>query len=340
MPTDDDNRKSSADLNAGNDANVGGDVVGRDKLEVSSYSLNLFNREERKGQESQELEELYKLIDSLSDDRANVPLANQVYSRLHDSCTYLDEENKGRLLRYLYNRRLIRKRGPVISVDGFDLSGAILTVADLRDANLSGVNLRDADLSDAVLSGANLSQAKLAGTVLTNAQLVGTDLSDADLTNTRFSLATQLDGAVLTIEIAGQVKAGIEDPASVEVRQPELIRFNEMKPLKGKLYQFEVIGDSMKDDGIPRGHYVVVVVNPDYSPSETDLVITHYRLSKETDNRVTLKFYRGQTQQGLHRLESRRKKIHAEEIGPVIGKVVAKYRPMRPQMKPRIIGTD
>ncbi len=67
-----------------------------------------------------------------------------------------------------------------------DLTGVIMSQANLNGANLSGTNLtlaifRDADLTRADLTKANLHQAALYGAKLINAKLVGANLSKAKL---------------------------------------------------------------------------------------------------------------------------------------------------------------
>ncbi len=63
-----------------------------------------------------------------------------------------------------------------------DLTGAVLTDADLTDADLTGAVLTDAVLTDADLTGAVLTDADLTGAVLTGAVLTGADLTRAVLT--------------------------------------------------------------------------------------------------------------------------------------------------------------
>lgn len=63
-----------------------------------------------------------------------------------------------------------------------NLSGAVLTNANLTGAYLNGADLADANLSGANLTGANLSGADLTDANLSGANLTGANLSGADLT--------------------------------------------------------------------------------------------------------------------------------------------------------------
>ena len=60
-----------------------------------------------------------------------------------------------------------------------DLSGAILTKANLKGANLIGADLSGADLSKAMLEEANLTGANLIGANLIGAKLGGAELTGA-----------------------------------------------------------------------------------------------------------------------------------------------------------------
>src|SRR5215471_16815024 len=93
----------------------------------------------------------------------------------------------------------------VITLDGANLNGMILTGIDfshasLRGASLHATNLMNADLRHADLTAANLSEAdligaRLEGAILTGANLHEADLRGADLTNARYS-ADDLKGAL------------------------------------------------------------------------------------------------------------------------------------------------
>lgn len=94
----------------------------------------------------------------------------------------LGEENKGTLLRFLSEAKLIHKDNPIISISGIDLSGASLRGADLSHADLRHVNLREANLMDAVLHNADLHRASLYEAYLPDADLRGANLSDTIMT--------------------------------------------------------------------------------------------------------------------------------------------------------------
>ena len=73
-------------------------------------------------------------------------------------------------------------------IDGVDLSnkdltGTILTYAELRGANLTGVDLSNMDLTGANLTAVDLSNKDLTGTILTYANLTGANLTGVDLSN-------------------------------------------------------------------------------------------------------------------------------------------------------------
>jgi uncharacterized protein YjbI with pentapeptide repeats len=77
-----------------------------------------------------------------------------------------------------------------------DLSGAILSKADLRRADLSGAILIETDLSKADLSGAFLSKANLSGADLSGADLSEADLSEADLSEADLSKANLIEANI------------------------------------------------------------------------------------------------------------------------------------------------
>jgi uncharacterized protein YjbI with pentapeptide repeats len=125
----------------------------------------------------------------------------------------LNGEQKGLLVRFLYQSKLIQKGKQSIDLSGADLSQADLSGSELegnRDrtftgyltlsgAQLFGVNLTDADLSEAKLSEANLVMADLTRANLTDAQLMFADLRSAILTGADLSganlLGANLSGA-------------------------------------------------------------------------------------------------------------------------------------------------
>jgi len=72
----------------------------------------------------------------------------------------------------------------ILSLDGnllFEVDGANLHGADLREAYLGGANLREANLTGAYLTRAYLRGANLRGANLTEADLTGAYLYEADL---------------------------------------------------------------------------------------------------------------------------------------------------------------
>ncbi|MEL7006279.1 MAG: pentapeptide repeat-containing protein, partial [Bacteroidota bacterium] len=82
-------------------------------------------------------------------------------------------------------------------LSGADLTGAHLIGADLRDANLTGTvlthaNLEGADLTGAKLINTDLSNAYLTNAVLDNAVVTNVDLSDSTLIYTSME-NTQVD---------------------------------------------------------------------------------------------------------------------------------------------------
>jgi len=88
----------------------------------------------------------------------------------------LHDRRKGRVLRFLYEAGLIKRKNPVVHLQGADLNWADLNWAELAGANLGGVDLRGAGLVGADLPGANL-----IGADLTGANLAAADLGWADL---------------------------------------------------------------------------------------------------------------------------------------------------------------
>jgi uncharacterized protein YjbI with pentapeptide repeats len=83
-----------------------------------------------------------------------------------------------------------------------DLSGALLTGANLTGADLSGANLAGADLRDATLTGANFLVADLH-----NANLTGTNLPGA-----RNLTAQQIKGAIVNGTTPLETEAVITQP--------------------------------------------------------------------------------------------------------------------------------
>ncbi len=103
----------------------------------------------------------------------------------------LESSQKNKLFLNLTNATLIET-----NFEDLDISGSILTKANLASANLRNVSLiacfldlailREANLSNADLRGANLRGADLSGANLTGANLRGANLAEADLTEAHF----------------------------------------------------------------------------------------------------------------------------------------------------------
>jgi len=95
-----------------------------------------------------------------------------------------------------------------VNLTGAILSGANLSDSDLRYVNLTGANLTGADLSGANLRKANLRKANLRNANLTRAMLNKADLSGADLSGANLSGAilerTNLTGA----DLSGAILSG------------------------------------------------------------------------------------------------------------------------------------
>lgn len=116
----------------------------------------------------------------------------------------LDNVRKGKLLRFLYESRLVDSMDLPESTIGLhhaDLARAELVGADLSGASLemvdfSSANLRNANLKGAHLEWANLRHAKLVGADLRGASLANADLRCADLAGANLDGAT-LDSAQL-----------------------------------------------------------------------------------------------------------------------------------------------
>lgn len=80
----------------------------------------------------------------------------------------LDGNQKGQVLRFLYDAHLINKAEPRVDLENADFSEAILSWAILTDAELKKIRLTDAVLLGANLYGANLQGADLRGANLRN----------------------------------------------------------------------------------------------------------------------------------------------------------------------------
>jgi len=82
------------------------------------------------------------------------------------------------------------------NLSGADLTSAILTGALLIGTNMNGADLTGADLTSADLTGANLIGAVLANAILSSADLTGADLTNANLSSA-FLIGANLTGANL-----------------------------------------------------------------------------------------------------------------------------------------------
>jgi hypothetical protein len=94
-------------------------------------------------------------------------------------------DGKWRLVWQLTNGRPLTD-----TLNGADLSYALLKNVDLSGMNLSGANLTNTDLTGADLSGANLSGADLTGANLSGADLTGVNFESAVLILTNLTEAT------------------------------------------------------------------------------------------------------------------------------------------------------
>ncbi len=91
----------------------------------------------------------------------------------------LDGQQKGELLIFLKQARLIKKKNPIVSLTGADLIWVKLPKADMSGVNLSGANLYEADFSGADLTGSDLKEANLKRAVLVNAKVTDSQLRQA-----------------------------------------------------------------------------------------------------------------------------------------------------------------
>jgi uncharacterized protein YjbI with pentapeptide repeats len=246
---------------------------------VDSYKSN--------GQQSQ-IDEYINYMSNLFLGESGTALKKLARARTFDICPNLDAKGKARVLKFIYEIGLIDREDPIIDLLGIDLSGA-----DLAGANLVGANLTQSDLSGAILSNTNLERSSLVQANLTRAILCGADLTRADMRQANLSNAdltqanlwntnlqdanlsnAKLEGANLeeSIEVAGQVMAGTGD---VKEYRTELDELEE-----GKIYRFEVVGDSMEHENIREGDYVIVRASSKW-PSEGDTIVTKYLPSED-----------------------------------------------------------
>jgi hypothetical protein len=101
-------------------------------------------------------------------------------------------------VQFLYESNLISKDNNVLSLDGADLSGAVLSMAKVR-----GADLRRTNLSGAVLSNADLRQADLRGAVLASAKCRWVKLDAADLSGSNLERAELEAGYLLGAKLSG-----------------------------------------------------------------------------------------------------------------------------------------
>jgi Pentapeptide repeats (8 copies) len=115
-------------------------------------------------------------------------------------------------------RRISRNDRETIDLTGADLTGAVLTKANLGGADLTGAVLTGAVLTDANLTGAVLTGAHLTDTYLYRANLTRTGLYGADLTRAR------LGAAVLTDANLARANLGAADLIGPELSAADMAR--------------------------------------------------------------------------------------------------------------------
>jgi uncharacterized protein YjbI with pentapeptide repeats len=132
----------------------------------------------------------------------------------------LDPSRKEKVMLFLIETNLVQRTGdlkagggPILGLDGADLSKVTLSSLPLSGAHLEGVNLEgadlayvrleDADLSAAQLSNADLHSANLEGADLAYADLEGADLHEANLKNVRLTSAKLDDANLMSTNLAG-----------------------------------------------------------------------------------------------------------------------------------------
>jgi uncharacterized protein YjbI with pentapeptide repeats len=96
----------------------------------------------------------------------------------------LNGERKGRVVRFLYESKLIHASDPVISLESADLSEANLEWENLRSASLRGANLEKVKMKAAKLHNADLTWTKLDAADLFGASLHGAELREAGTKDT------------------------------------------------------------------------------------------------------------------------------------------------------------
>jgi uncharacterized protein YjbI with pentapeptide repeats len=224
---------------------------------------------------------------------------------------------------------LIQGKEPILDLSDMDFSGADLEGENLSGANLTKTNLVAANLAYANLRSTNFTSAKMWAVDLRNADLRGAVLKEANLTHANLEGAdltrVDIEDAILmrtklgeSIEVAGEVRAGVGD-VMVNLEELLLVEDGEVSVPVEKLYRFEVVGNSMEEQGISDGDYVIVKTKLNYEPSPLETIVTKYLpLENEpggrdgpdfdtvdidrADLRVTLKVFYEAKEEGLYRL--------------------------------------
>ncbi len=136
----------------------------------------------------------HRLYTSKSGEQVRVVARAQTLAALRQ----LNGKRKGVVLQFLSESGLITGRGKqpetIISLDGADLSGALLDRAILEGTDLDRAILEGAHLSGAILRGASLKWADLKDAHLEGAYLEAADLRGARLDRVNLSGAVMPDG--------------------------------------------------------------------------------------------------------------------------------------------------
>jgi uncharacterized protein YjbI with pentapeptide repeats len=104
------------------------------------------------------------------------------------------------------------------NLNGVNLSGAILSGAELIEVNLNGAILSGAELIEVKLSGANLSGANLSGAYLNGAELIGVDLNGANLSGAEL-IGVDLNGANLSrADLSGANLREVKNFTSLQIK--------------------------------------------------------------------------------------------------------------------------
>ena len=168
------------------------------------------------------------------------------------------------------------------TTEKIDLSGAALSLANLKNANLVGVKLDHANLigaelncanlTDAHLTGADVSVAKLKGANLTRANLMGAIFDRADLSGVNFTEAyfiganvsnTKLDNTNLTASIlGGTIFADVDLSAtrgleSANHHSPSTIGIDTLYKSKGQIPEVFLRGCGVPDSFIAQAKALI-----------------------------------------------------------------------------------